>query len=330
MATSSFQQRTENDVFGLRTIARFGWIRSAELSLFMFEGKWRRTQTDRVVRSWVKRNLVIERILPEGAGRAIVLATAGVRLLAGHGYSAKSGKNEGDMVDGVWHPPFAWKHHLMAHGVLGHLHARGGEVTTEHEIKPIAGIGKRPDGLMYSESIDRYFWLEVEQAKKDGRDMEELAKALYQVSTVGLVVADKNCTGAIIAFNPSATDKRGYGLNHQDRVRSAISKIAQKPIIVTWCQCQMKGLGVEAIALSTEEIFPDYAAHIRRELERWGWRPGENRSLLCEYKRHRIKLSEGDGLWYCVLDQEDMACVCSESLEDAKKKTVLAILERGW
>ncbi len=329
MATS-FERRAENDLYGLWVIGKFGWIRSAELSLFMFEGKWRRTQTDRLVRSWVKRNLVLERPLPEGAGRAIVLATAGGRLLVEHGYSAKSGKNEGTLVDGVWHPPYAWKHHLMAHGVLGHLHALDYDVTTEHQIKPIAGAGKRPDGLIYRESAKRWFWLEVEQAKKDGRDMDELAKALYQVSTVGLVVADKTCTGAIIAFNPAATDKRGYGLNHADRVRSAISKIAKRPITVTWCQCQMKGLGVESIELNSEEIFPDHGKQVRAALERWGWRPQEDGVLLSEYKGHQVRIGEVDGLWGCLLDQETLSCACAYTLEEAKKMAVLEIVERGW
>ncbi len=330
MATS-FEQRTENDVNGLREIAKFGWIRSAELSLFIFYGKWRRTQMDRLVRSWVKRNLVIERPLPEGAGRAIVLATAGVRLLAEHGYSEKSGKNEGNMANGVWQPPFAWKHHLMAHGVLGHLHVLGYDVTTEHQIKALGEKGKRPDGVLYCQSDKRWSWLEVENAKKDGHHMEELAQAVYKVSTIGQVVDGNACKGAVIAFNPKAKDTRGHNLNHEERVRAAISKIAEEPITVTWCQCRMEGLGVAAIELSTEKISPDYGKQVRAALDKWGWREQEDGLLLSEYKGHQVRIGEADGdVWGCLLDQENQVCACTDTEEEIKQAAVLEILERGW
>lgn len=103
----------------------------------------------RLARGLVNRRLVLSRKLPEGAGQALFLATAGVGMLAEHGIWAASGKSIGQTSGQDWTAPVTWKHDLLAHGVLCELFKRGYKVLPEAEIRRRAGsIAKLPDGLV--------------------------------------------------------------------------------------------------------------------------------------------------------------------------------------
>jgi hypothetical protein len=76
-------QRDENDRIGLRWVADFRWLRGRELGRLMWPNdKTSRVRANRVIRGWIERRLVIVRQMPDGAGRAVVLSSAGAALVS--------------------------------------------------------------------------------------------------------------------------------------------------------------------------------------------------------------------------------------------------------
>lgn len=103
---SPLEQRLRNDLQGLQWIHKFGWLGATELGYLLWTGNASaRHQANRLTRSWLARQLVLARELPERAGRAFVLATAGARLLAEHGVAAASGEDIGETRGESWTPP---------------------------------------------------------------------------------------------------------------------------------------------------------------------------------------------------------------------------------
>jgi hypothetical protein len=187
--------RERNDVRGLAYIDRFGWLRSVELGRLMWPNDtYSRTRADRVIRGWVSRRLVLERPLPDGAGRAVVLSSSGADFLlsafasgnypdmsvaadlttptfGGEVARIRSNKDWGyfkekQIPEGAkesekarlarFMPPDQWRHELLTAGVLSLIHEHGGEFLTERQIRARQlCTGKIPDGLYwYAASID--------------------------------------------------------------------------------------------------------------------------------------------------------------------------------
>lgn len=142
--------RLTNDLKALRFVHKFGWLRISELGVLMKP----HTNTSleagaRLARSLAERQLVLLRKLPEGAGQALVLASAGARLLAENGVSAVTGKDLGKALNGTWIPSLSWRHDILAHCVLCDLHRQGYQVIPEAEIRRQAEAAtKLPDGLV--------------------------------------------------------------------------------------------------------------------------------------------------------------------------------------
>ena len=175
--TTPFEQRRLKDANGLLFVYQFGWLRTAELGKLMWpDSPASRQAADRLARSWIERQFVIVRDLPDGAGRALVLAKAGVRLLAENGIESGSGKSIGKLNGDDWLPPASWRHDLIAHGVLCELHRLGYTVYPEMELRRRASSHpKIPDGFAIKSGEG--IWLEVENARKSGKEMHNLADA---------------------------------------------------------------------------------------------------------------------------------------------------------
>lgn len=248
------EKHHQNDVDGLRWIAEFGWLRASELGCLMYPANSSaHIQGCRLARSLADRGLVLERMLPEHAGRALVLATRGVRLLADSGIDARSGKDIGEIKKGSWQPPATWRHDLLAAQVLVDLYKKGWDIQPEHLLRRTAGwLAKMPDGIAFrsvpsaSSSAAQVVWLEVEASRKTGAAMRQLADALCTVSAGACVpVVGHRPSHVIVAYVPAAKDERGCRLDHRARVRAAVATMARRDVRVTWAVCQLRGVNVE-------------------------------------------------------------------------------------
>jgi hypothetical protein len=268
-------QRTENDRLGLGWLAKFRWLRSRELGRLMWPNDpTSRVRADRVIRGWISRRLVIVRQLPDGAGRAIVLSSAGAALV-----SDKSGKDWGEQYtivpgsDTQWLPPKTWRHELLAAGALACLHEDGYTILPEpalRQLPEVASLPKLPDGLAWHGKAA--YWLEVENTEKTGRRLDELADWLAHLSAGHVPnIAGQQPIRGLVVFDPESLDSRGHRLDHQGRIIAKIQQRAKSDVSITWCTCEMVGYGVSAIKLTTGTVAASATDRILGVLNARGW-----------------------------------------------------------
>lgn len=294
----------QNDVNGLNWLHKFGWLRPTELGRLLWpSSNTSKHQADRLVRSWRRRCLVLERSLPEHAGRALVLATRGVRFLDEHGVHASTGKDIGHIHGAVWTPPTTWRHDLLSAGVLADLYVRGYEVFPEVHIKRHGGsLAKVPDGIAARDS--QVIWLETESARKTGRSMSLLAEALCAVGEgAAATVMGLRPTQAMVAFSSNQRDERCHALNHRQRVRTAVAAATQKAVPLVWAECCMSGAGLESVHYVSELIEADRATAVLRRLDASGWKP-ETGVVMSTYGSRRAQVWEDEeaGCWAWQVD----------------------------
>jgi hypothetical protein len=305
---NAFEKHKLNDRNGLDWVHRFGWLRTFELGSLLWrdthtQEQSRTRQANRLARSWVERGLVLERVLPEGAGRALVLANGGVRLLSDYGVEANTGKDIGKLIEGKWLPPLTWRHDLLAAGVLIDLYSKGFEVLPEAHIRRRAGkLVKIPDGLAIKDKT--VYWLEVESARKTGKAMRELADALCVVAKGNAApICGHKPTNALVAYPADLKDERGHALSHRTRVRAAVAEAARSDVLIEWAACTSRGAaGVGAIKYERETVQANRAAAILKRME---WNPSteEEGVLVASYGKNTAYVWEdADGLgWgYCI------------------------------
>ncbi|MRR50361.1 MAG: hypothetical protein EG825_05520 [Rhodocyclaceae bacterium] len=284
MATG-FELRHQNDVKGLLWIHRFGWLRSAELGRLIWPlDRFSRTRADRIIRGWLDRSLVIARQLPNGARRAVVLSDSGARLLqeAAH-VSARTGKDWGETDGNRWSPNLTWQHDLIAAGVLVRLFERGWTILPEKMLRrDNPGLVKIPDGIALNGTD--VIWLEVESARKSGRAMLDLARTVSDVASGECpLVSGHRPTVALVAYVKDAKDERGHGLNHRQRVTSAIQKTSKRDVTLQWGPCQLAGCGVSTLDIQPEHIIADRSSQILRVLNAGGWHEDDTGCLVANY-----------------------------------------------
>lgn len=325
---NAYEQRRINDRDGLNWLAKFGWLRTHELGKLLWPGnKTCRQQADRLARSWLERKLVLARELPNHTGRALVLATAGVRLLREIGIEAESGKDIGELIDGKWRAPMAWRHDLICAAVLAELYEKGYEILPEAYIRKHAGnIAKIPDGLAVRGQT--VLWLEVESARKSGRSMRELANALCLVAASETVkVMGHKPNHALVAFAINAKDENGNAITHRTRVRNAVALEAKKPTQISFAVCERKGYaGIGSIKFETEKIIDSTAAKVRKVLDSVGWNEDSNGCLASNYGQQLCYIGENEfGGWGFVVKGKDPGY--ADSKEAAKQKCAEVIAE---
>lgn len=324
----SMQKRFHNDIAGLKFVHAFGWLRAVELGALLFPKTATATiAASRVIRSWEKRRLVIVRELPDRAGRAVVLAAGGVRFLSENGHTASSGKDLGSTTAGVWKPPASWMHDLIATGALIELRKRGYKVIPEATLRRTeSDCPKLPDGLLQSQSGE-WVWLEVEHARKTGKNMRSLGQAIA-LAAAGEIksIAGAHCTRAMIAYCEK-TDERGYALNHKARVLKSVSEYAKKPLEVTLAHCTLVGVGVGCLELEKALVEPYRALGVLRAMSARGWRQ-EGYMHYCRHSGFSASIGQEDlegSLWSWQI--EDYPAEYAESLTDAKLMCARAIAE---
>jgi len=197
-------------------LSRFGWLRATELGRLLHPGQSHsRKYAEAHLRKLSQLQLVIARQLPgAGAGRAYVLSSRGASLLNDwRGEIAyTTGKDWGSMVGGVWSPPASWRHDLIATGVLSFLSEHGFDVYPESYLRRIEpDASKHPDGLIANRQKGFSMWLEVENARKSGRNIDRLVVALAKASratpvTAFDIVQDAPVKFGLVAINADARD----------------------------------------------------------------------------------------------------------------------------
>lgn len=336
------KSRIEKDVRGLLYVAKFGWLRTAELGKLLWpESKYSRQIADQFLSSWIKRKLVIVRELPERHGRIFVLSKGGVNLLAEHGIIATtSGKNIGRTEAGKWIPPSTWKHDLMAAGVLAELHKHGYDIYPEHEIRRRGNVEpgmKIPDGLAVKN--DQVIWLEVENARKTGKYAKALAGALIRVSDGSIYkVLGKKANTALVAYPADLVDERGYSLDHKTRVKRIIASQAKQAINLLWAECWLAGAGVESISFRKEKIESDRAISVAKQLEAY-YKEVEKDVYEAYYATYYIELwkepvdgygNGGDWRYYIKnREGEEFGGVGNKSISEVKK-SVADFISKDW
>ena len=288
----------------------------------------------RLARSLIRRRLVLVRQLPEGAGRALVLISAGVRLLGQYGFHATSGKSIGYTSGASWLPPSTWKHDLLAHGVLCELFKRDYEVMPEAEIRRRAtSMRKLPDGLVRSPGPrGRWHWLEVESARKSGPHMHHLAAAIAAVARGEVELCDICPTHSIVAYFKHALDERLHQLDHRTRVSNAIAMTSSTDISVTFAECLRKGAaGVGSMHLTTVSVAADSTSTILHRLNASGWLYDATSEVWqARYGRYGAYVwqdSDAPGLWSYQVEHDDTALPAgySDTMEEAKRCAASAI-----
>lgn len=331
--TTPLQQRRLNDANGLLFVYKFGWLRTVELGKLLWpKSSASRQAADRLARSWVQRQLVIVRDLPDGAGRALVLAAAGVRLLAESGIEAGSGKDIGRFNDDGWLPPATWRHDLLGHGVLCELHRVGYHVYPEADLRRQAvSHSKIPDG--FAVKGNEGIHLEVEYSRKSGNEMRKLANALsIAASGQSHPIAGIKPTAAMVAYLPSALDERGYVLSHRMRVRHAIQFATATDLTIYWAKCSLLGnAGVGQVEFQKEVIGTDRVSRITRIMEATGWHRHSNGALAATYGQHIGYVWHDEHGWsYAVetINGQSIEANYASNLSDAKRSaaSVLALL----
>lgn len=250
----------EHAARALLYISQFTWLRATELGRLLHPGQQHsRKYAEAHLRKLSQLQLVIPRQLPgASAGRAYVLSTRGARQLddwhGGHAYS--TGKDWGSTKDRVWSPPTSWRHDLIATGVLSLMAEQGYDIYPESYLRRIESeAGKHPDGLIADREKGFSLWLEVENARKSGRNIDKLVEALAKASratpvTYFDVVQDAPVTLGLVAIDADARDERGFRLNHLHRIESTLQKIgllSPLPLAIAWIT--LKGVGVESVRM---------------------------------------------------------------------------------
>lgn len=324
------EQRRLKDALGLHFVHQFGWLRTAEIGKLLWpQSPAGRQAADTLARSWIERQLVIVRELPDGAGRALVLAAAGVRLLAENGIAAGSGKDIGRFMDDGWLPPATWRHDLIGHGVLCELHRRGYQIYPELELRRQAGNHmKIPDGIAVRDG--ETIWLEVEHARKSGKEMSNLANALcIAASGQAAPIVGLKPNASMVAFLPSAMDERGNILSHQTRVRNAIQAVAKSDMSIYWSKCTLLGAaGVGQVDIQKESIGADRASAILKILNASGWRNHEHGGQEAIYGRRIVHVWNDEHGWSYVIQTVDGQVVEANhatNITDAKRSAASAL-----
>lgn len=349
---NSYETQIQNDIKGLRWVAMFGLLRTVELGGLLWPNTSKSSatkQANRLVLHWRKKGFVIERILPGRCGRALVLALNGVRFLQKEAsIYASSGKDIGRFSgeeNGIWLPPSAWKHDILAASFLVCLHQKGWEIYPENYIrrrlfegaarkKSYANESKIPDGLALKG--DQVAWIEVESSTKTGTSQRHLVENLIGASTQNLRILGHKCTLAMVVFDPNATDYKGHHIDHKQRILNAIAGQTLKKVKITFAKAEdissysALNFDFEILAVGSTKVNELY-----EKLERLGWEDDGDEGFKLTYRNTyraiiRPEFMGGDDIlgWHASVNgspfNSDSYC---NSLGEAKRLAAKIICE---
>ena len=210
----------ENEVRVLRALHRFGWLRTRDLAVLVWQ-RWARSPagepdlkppvpTDaglRMAQRTLKRlrdkRLVLSSRAPDGSV-IYALAEAGARALQQIGVAATTGKNLMRSFSSAH-----YRHRCIANEIAVGSILVGYRVSTEREIAQglwLGGedgiAGKKPDVLI--RSGDTVWWVEVERSRKNAKDYARLLQWLGAVAqdafraTGPVLLGEKVCWGKLV------------------------------------------------------------------------------------------------------------------------------------
>lgn len=245
----------EHAAHALYLINNFGWLRAIELGRFIYpKDKHSAKYAQKLIRKLISLRFILQRKLPGLAGSAYVTASRGAAWLNEHATCERrytDNTDWGRTVDAVWQPPGSWLHDLYAVGVLSLFHQAGDKVIPEAELRRFNPVAeKHPDGLIIeSESA---VWLEVENSRKSGENLEKTIRALARASRSDSVTTygGISISGGMIAIPFESRDERGHKVNHLARIENKIESLrVSKGFVLLICTMHIRGFTVERIEL---------------------------------------------------------------------------------
>jgi hypothetical protein len=221
-----------------------------------------------IIRKWRKRRWIIERTLPSGLGRGITLDARGADWLADRGVPAQSGKNWGKVVNGVWLPPRWWGHDLIVARLLAWLAERGWQVIPDREVRRLASsTNKVPDAIIIKDG--RVGLVEVENSRKNGKALDQMAKAIIAVSAGNArEIAGFQPDFSVVAYERGSRDEHGHQIDHKLRVMSAIKRLTRQPTRLTLAEVDHFGVAMRNVTINEDPV----AARVAR-IDRIRWDP---------------------------------------------------------
>lgn len=199
----------------VRTIARFGWIRGPELSLFVYPSAQlssdvRRTVSSRLVNA-LKDAGMVDAVPLYRRGEALFLSALGAEfaseLCEGRALRAPAVFEARD-----------WRHDCLAAQMIW-AETRGdlSRVVTEYQlVQSEPRAMRRPDGLV--NVMDYWFLVEVEHSRKSGPSLREQAKRIALATRGELTYAGRRISGAIVYYPVNLA-----GINHRTRLVNALN-----------------------------------------------------------------------------------------------------------
>lgn len=317
---NEIKKQAENDQIALVWISRFRWLRAKELGSFIWpEDAFSHTRANRLIRQLLKRQLVGIQQLPHRAGFAVALTKQGAQLLKAQGIYARTGRSLGSLKNGNWTPPADWQHHLLTLNVMSDLHRQGFTLITEEEIRAAhSRLAKIPDGLAIKGGT--IYWLEVENARKTGRPLTQLATTFARITANdGPVINGMRANKIIVAYLENDQDDRGHALNHAVRIKNALQRVSPYDVPLCWAVCHDQSHDVGHIEWREEVIESSHAERIFIKMKQTGWRIAQGDVHTNTFHQWRAYVWEmpDEQLWYAQINDE--TAVAAMSCSAAKR-----------
>ena len=259
-----------------------GWLRATELGAFIWpKNALPKGPASALVKALLAANLVHAIELPNRAGSAFLLTRRGAATLRRERQLTATACER-------WEPPGSWRHDLMAVGLLAQLYRCGWRVIPEAFIRRRVNLRttKIPDG-MARDTEGRWWWVEMENARKTGPSMRHLAQTAAAIGRGGVEILGTHPVGTLVGYPAVSRDEGGHRIDHRRRVTHAIERICSSPVHLAWAACRLHGAGVESYNLETATAYPDLTRRVLRTLEAQGWRQDEHGVLVSQYPPHQ-------------------------------------------
>lgn len=284
MGTDGRELAAQLDRDALLWIWKFGWLRPRELGQLLWPSAEHATKyAERLSRKLLSAGLLLPRTLPQHCGTALVLSQRGAEFLSdAAGVDAKTGKDIGETIDGVWQPPKSWRHDLIANSFLTNFFARSNRVNAgscfvlpERQLKrENPREPKIPDGIIVQNFHETNFiyWVEVEHARKSGANLNSMAKNLIRVASgTPPLISGYSANVPCVVYCESSIDERGHALNHEHRITSAIKKQADRDIKISFYRAEMIGPAVDRARRKSVVVENDSITAAVNRMAQIGW-----------------------------------------------------------
>lgn len=284
MGTDGRELAAQLNESALLWIWKFGWLRPRELGQLLWPAAQHATKyAERLSRRLLGAGLLLDRPLPQHCGTALVLSHRGAAFLSENaGVEAKSGKDIGETVDGVWQPQKSWRHDLIANSFLTDFFARSNHVNAgscfvlpERQLKrENPREPKIPDGLIIQNfhEANFIFWIEVEHARKTGANLNSMAKNLIRVANGNPPeLSGYSANVPCVVYCDSSIDERGHALNHEHRITSAIKRQADRDIKIAFYKAEMTGPAVDRARRKNVVVENDAVTAAVARMHQIGW-----------------------------------------------------------